>query len=582
MAKRVEKGTVLGDRFRLDELIGGGGMGSVYAAYDLDQGYRVAVKVLNPRLARRTEFRERFLSESRMATSIPHPHILTVFDHGEDDGWHYLAMRLVETDLATLLSREGRLDPTRALNLADQVAWALDVAHAQGLVHRDVKPENVLVTPRRTLDEPDQAYLCDFGIAKLESADLGLTRTGAFIGTVNYASPEHAAGEKLDGRSDQYSLACVLFECLTGDPPFTARDSDGVLAAHQGEERPRVSARSPELPAGLDAVLARGLACDREDRFPTCRELVAAARREVRAAPAARAAALAQTVAEAPPAGLATEAATTAPLAGAAPTPATPATPVTPARPAPSPPPPLAPEPSPARGGRRHPLLPAALALVALVTAGVLAAVLLSGGDGSGGDTGTFRRPTTAPRGGEDREAAADAVRQTVLAYAAAEGEKQACATLTKDEATGCDTEYESAQPAAYTVRRVEVADDQATVKVLQTKWQDPIEFSLVREGGRWLIDDIDSFGWKDAEAIQVATTVERFGHRDAGACGLLSRAATGQCRRLLPRRPVAYDLQSVSASSDTGSVTAKYNATDSDDYSLVQELGEWKISEIT
>lgn len=578
MAKRVEKGTVLGDRFRLVELIGGGGMGSVYAAYDLDQGYRVAVKVLNPRLARRTEFRERFLSESRMATSIPHPHILTVYDHGEDDGWHYLAMRLVETDLATLLSREGRLDPTRALNLADQVAWALDVAHAQGLVHRDVKPENVLVTPRRTPDEPDQAYLCDFGIAKLESADLGLTRTGAFIGTVNYASPEHAAGEKLDGRSDQYSLACVLFECLTGDPPFTARDSDGVLAAHQGEERPRVSARSPGLPAGLDAVLARGLACDREDRFPTCRELVAAARREVRAAPAARAAALAETVAEAPPAGLETEAATTAPLGGAPPTPPAPPTP---ARPAPPPPATPVPEPSPAGRGRRRPLLPAAVALVALVTAGVLAAVLLSAGDGSG-SAAAFRPPTTAPRGSEDREAAEDAVRQTVLAYAAAQGEKQVCATLTKDEATGCDTAYVSAQPASYAIRRVEVGDERATAKVLQTKWQDPIEFSLVRERGRWLIDDIDSFAWKDAEAIQVATTVERFGHRDAGACGLLSRAAAGQCRRLLPRRPVAYDIQSVSASSSTGSVTAKYNATDSDYYSLEQELGEWKISGIS
>ena len=576
MAKRVEKGTVLGDRFRLDELIGGGGMGSVYAAYDLDQGYRVAVKVLNPRLARRTEFRERFLSESRMATSIPHPHILTVFDHGEDDGWHYLAMRLVETDLATLLSREGRLDPTRALNLADQVAWALDVAHAQGLVHRDVKPENVLVTPRRTPDEPDQAYLCDFGIAKLESADLGLTRTGAFIGTVNYASPEHAGGEKLDGRSDQYSLACVLFECLTGDPPFTARDSDGVLAAHQGEERPRVSARSPELPAGLDAVLARGLACDREDRFPTCRELVAAARREVRAGPVARAAALAETVGETPPARVETEARIIAPRGGPSPTPATAS------GPSPSPPSPRAPEPSPARRGRRHPLLPAALALVTLVTAGVLAAVLLSGRDGSGGDTTTFSSPSTAPGGGEDRQAAADAARRTVFAFGAAEGEKQVCATLTKDEATGCDTSYEAAQPASYEVRRVEVADDQATVKVLQTKWQDPIEFSLVRERGRWLIDDIDSFDWKDAEEIQVATAVERFGHRDPGACGLLARAAASQCRRLLPKRPVAYDLQSVSASSDTGSVTAKYNATDSDDYSLVQELGEWRISEIT
>lgn len=218
---------MLGDRFRIDELIGGGGMGSVYSAFDLEQGFRVAVKLFNPRLARATEFRLRFLDESKHAARIPHPHILTVYDHGEDDGWHYLAMSLVEDDLAALAERERPLALTRTLNIADQVAWALDVAHEHGLVHRDVKPENILVDPRRSPEQPDHAYLCDFGIAKLEAADRALTRTGAFIGTVNYASPEQTRGERLDGRSDQYALACVIYEVLCGAPPFSASDADG-------------------------------------------------------------------------------------------------------------------------------------------------------------------------------------------------------------------------------------------------------------------------------------------------------------------------------------------------------------------
>ncbi len=147
MAK-VERGTTLGSRFRIDELIGGGGMGSVYSAFDLEQGFCVAVKLLNPRLARATEFRLRFLDESKYAAGIPHPHILTVYDHGEDEGWHYLAMSLIEDDLAAFAERERPLALTRTLNIADQVAWALDVAHEHGLVHRDVKPENILVTSR--------------------------------------------------------------------------------------------------------------------------------------------------------------------------------------------------------------------------------------------------------------------------------------------------------------------------------------------------------------------------------------------------------------------------------------------------
>ncbi|HWT94893.1 MAG TPA: serine/threonine-protein kinase, partial [Solirubrobacteraceae bacterium] len=252
MARGLEKGMTLGGRFRLEELVGSGGMGSVYAATDLERGHRVAVKVLKRRFAERTEFRERFVAESRAAQLIPHPHILTVHDHGVSEGWHFIAMALAPTDLASMLEAEGTLPVQRALNIVEQVAWALDVAHEHGVVHRDVKPENVLVRPRRTADEPDHAWLADFGIAKLESAERGLTRTGVFVGTVNYASPEQAAAAELDGRSDQYALACVLFECLTGRPPFSGLDADGVLRAHALSERPRASAVRPGLPPALD------------------------------------------------------------------------------------------------------------------------------------------------------------------------------------------------------------------------------------------------------------------------------------------------------------------------------------------
>jgi len=277
MTARLDKGTTLDGRFRLDELIGSGGMGAVYAAFDLQQGHRIAVKVLDPRLAADDSLRERFLTESRMASRLTHPNILPVHAHGEDAGRHYMAMPLVETDLGALVGRDGALHVTRALNIANQVAWALDVAHAQGLVHRDVKHENVLVAPRRATDEPDHAYLGDFGIAKLDDGP-GLTRTGAFLGTASYASPEQSRAEPLDGRSDQYSLACVLFESLTGHAPFPGAGVAEVLAAHRDAPRPRASDLRPELGGDVDAVLAQGLAVDPQARFASCRELVAQAR----------------------------------------------------------------------------------------------------------------------------------------------------------------------------------------------------------------------------------------------------------------------------------------------------------------
>jgi serine/threonine-protein kinase len=573
VAKRVEKGATLGGRFRLDEMIGGGGMGSVWAAHDLEQGHRVAVKLLHQRLAKATEFRERFLDESKHAASIPHPHILTVYDHGEDDGWHYLAMRLVEDDLAGMMERDCELELTRALNLADQVAWGLDVAHEQGLVHRDVKPENVLVTPRRSRDEPDHAYLCDFGIAKLEGADRALTRTGAFIGTVSYASPEQTRGQRLDGRSDQYSLACVLYEMLAGAPPFSGSSAEAVMEAHREGERPRASAGRPELPTGLDAVLARGMARDPDDRYPSCRELVAAARREARAittaaAAGTAAATLPDTVLHAGPG------ATGGPAGGRAVTPSTE---------------PVGAEPPTARVSdsagatprRRHPLAVAMTALVALVIVGVVLAVVLSRGDASTDRADAPSGPGTSPSPDQDSEAAEAAIEQTVGAYAAAEGEQEACATLVADSQSSCESAYAAGQPTEYDIERVEVADDEATVKATQAEFGDPIELELVRENSKWLIAGVVGFDWKDAEEVEAATAVARFARRDEDACDYLSRSASSQCDRLLPREPLTYDIDSVSASYGTGSVSGELGPSEVDSYSLVEETGQWRIEEI-
>jgi DNA-binding beta-propeller fold protein YncE/tRNA A-37 threonylcarbamoyl transferase component Bud32 len=254
--------------YRVEALLGRGGMSVVYRAEDLRLKRKVALKLLAPELAEDERFRERFLRESELAASLDHPHIVPIYDAGEVEGQLYIAMRYVEgTDLKSLLRREGPLEPKRALALLADLADALDAAHQRGLVHRDVKPSNAL------LDSAEHVYLADFGLTKSASDRSALTVTGRIIGTVDYAAPEQIEGKPVDGRADVYSLGCLLYECLSGEVPFL-RDSElAVLWAHVNEPPPKLAA----YPA-LDPVIARALAKNPAERYATCAELVEAAR----------------------------------------------------------------------------------------------------------------------------------------------------------------------------------------------------------------------------------------------------------------------------------------------------------------
>jgi tRNA A-37 threonylcarbamoyl transferase component Bud32 len=279
VGSNVFSGTIVAG-FRLEWVIGEGALGVVYLAEDTAVGRRVALKLLSPELARDERFRRRFLRESRIAGGLDHPNAVSVVESGEHDGLLYLAMDYVEgSDLRELLRREGRLEPGRALNFAAQVAEALDAAHAAGLVHRDVKPGNILVTagPGR-----EQACVCDFGLARHVSSVGSLTGDRGFVGTIDYVPPEQIEGAPLDARADVYSLGCVLFECLAGERPFD-RDSElSVVFAHLNEPPPLLSDLRPELPEAFDTVFATALAKSPDDRYATCRELVEAARAALR------------------------------------------------------------------------------------------------------------------------------------------------------------------------------------------------------------------------------------------------------------------------------------------------------------
>jgi len=270
----VRTGTILAG-FRIDSLIGEGAMGAVYVAEDTRRGGQVALKVLVRDLAEDERFRRRFLRESKLAASLDHPNVVPIVDAGEEDGVLYLAMELVDgVDLRELLRREGRLDPGRAINLVAQVAEALDAAHAAGLVHRDVKPANILVR-----EEPDgeHAYVCDFGLARHLSSASSLTTDRGLVGTIDYIPPEQIEGGDIDGRADVYSLGCVLFECLAGTRPFDRETELSVVFAHLNEPPPRLSELRPELHAAFDAVFATALAKAPGERYSTCAELIRAA-----------------------------------------------------------------------------------------------------------------------------------------------------------------------------------------------------------------------------------------------------------------------------------------------------------------
>jgi WD40 repeat protein len=263
--------------YRIEALLGWGGMSVVYVAEDLRLKRKVALKLLAAGLAEDESFRERFLRESELAASIDHPNIVPIYEAGTTEDLLFIAMRYVEgRDLNERLQR-GRLDPGDAIGILAQVASALDAAHARGLVHRDVKPSNVLLDTGARPDGSDHVYLADFGLMKRVSEETGVGDHGHLLGTIDYVAPEQIAGDEIDGRADVYSLGCVLYECLVGQPPFR-RDSDiAVVFAHLHAEPPTPSARRPELPAALDAVIATALAKEPEQRYPSCGGLARAA-----------------------------------------------------------------------------------------------------------------------------------------------------------------------------------------------------------------------------------------------------------------------------------------------------------------
>jgi serine/threonine-protein kinase len=265
--------------YRIESEVGRGGMAVVYRAHDLRLDRTVALKLLAPELARNDTFRRRFTHESLVAAAIDHPHIVPVYEAGETDGVLYIAMRFVSgSDLRHLMDREGPLPLVTAVRIAAQVASALDAAHDHGLVHRDVKPGNILVARGTDSDHPEHVYLTDFGLTKKSLSLTGFTTVGQFVGTLDYVAPEQIAGRPVDGRCDVYGLACVVLETLTGRPPFQRDDDMALLWAHQYDEPPPPTEACPDLPPAVDGVFAKALAKTPDARYDSCLDFVAALR----------------------------------------------------------------------------------------------------------------------------------------------------------------------------------------------------------------------------------------------------------------------------------------------------------------
>ena len=281
MSAELVAGQIFGG-YLIVELVGSGGMGLVYRAEQRILGRTVALKVIRPEIAESGDYRARFLREARFAAAVDHPHVVSVFDAGEQDGRLYLAMQWVDgLDLGTLIDREQRLAPERAVLIGVQLAQALQAVHDAGLVHRDVKPSNVLV---RGIGGHDHAYLTDFGIAKAPGAQDSLTRTGALMGTPAYLSPEQIRGQQPGPRSDLYALGCVIFEALTGQRPFGGDDDLAARWAQATGPPPAASTLCPALGSRYDAFLAQALAADPQDRFPSGAAFAEALQRRPRSA----------------------------------------------------------------------------------------------------------------------------------------------------------------------------------------------------------------------------------------------------------------------------------------------------------
>src|SRR4051794_24070956 len=251
-------------------------MGVVYRAKHLALDRPVALKLITPDLASEPGFRERFQRESRIAAALDHPNVITVHHAGEEDGRLFITMRLIDgEDLGALLKREGRLAPERATRIVAQVGAALDAAHRAGLVHRDVKPANVLVSGS---GDDERVFLTDFGLTKRDTSTVSLTRTGEIVGTLDYIAPEQIRGGAVDARTDVYSLGCMLFHLVTGRVPFPADMHAAKVYAHLTDDPPRVTEFAPDAPPALDAVVARAMAKAPASRYQAAGELAEAAR----------------------------------------------------------------------------------------------------------------------------------------------------------------------------------------------------------------------------------------------------------------------------------------------------------------
>ena len=265
--------------YRLTSPIGAGGMGVVYQAEHMQTGDTVAIKLLTPDLARVSGFRHRFARESEYANTIAHPSIVEVYEAGEAGGVLFIAMKYIDgEDLKTLLHRQGPLGPEQAANVLEPIADALDAAHGVGLLHRDVKPGNIMIAVAPP-EEEGKSYLTDFGLSKNPSSDsIALTAAGEFVGTIDYTAPEQILGKDADHRVDVYALGCVLYECLTGALPYPKPREVEVLYAHIQDPPPKVTDKRPDLPPALDDVIATAMAKEPDERYSTAQQLIEAVR----------------------------------------------------------------------------------------------------------------------------------------------------------------------------------------------------------------------------------------------------------------------------------------------------------------
>lgn len=269
----LDPGTELAG-YRVESMIARGGMGVVYRAFDVQLNRPVALKLLAPELAANAKFRQRFVRESRLAASVDHPNILPIYGAGESSGLLYIAMRYVRgTDLKAEIEDRGALPLAEVMRILTDTASALDAAHAAGLVHRDIKPGNILLSDDRTYGHR-HVYLTDFGLTKRATSATGVTTAGHFLGTLDYVAPEQIRGDDVDSRADVYALACVAYALLAGHPPFDYDDDSAQLWAHMTEEPPFLCAERPELPSVIGLVIQAGMAKNRDDRPASCGALI--------------------------------------------------------------------------------------------------------------------------------------------------------------------------------------------------------------------------------------------------------------------------------------------------------------------